>query len=631
MRFRMLLAVAGAILAACSGSSGPEAVAQRYVDAIIREDYAAAVAEVDTSRMGRTAVLAVLPFMHDDLTRQSGGLKTAAVKRLETPNTAGATMLVTWRGEQANITSSVVLTQLGADWKIVDMPGGAAQQPGIAMRQADNYLELPPVQLAAPTPVAYTLTVQVPESMTVVDNTTVEVVELKRIEKLNPLHRDLRIDGLSPGTYTLRLKVPGHVDSDSTVEIGGRRPDSIVLRPGERLPIDVATTVLLSNRKGDWATFATLDDNGLTHWASLGFWRVRGWDKKSRKALHVVDNTGIGKVGLDGSVEYSWRVPERLSNSFVMTWAYRPDLAEIVYVENKDVFTLKTRQGATPERWTKLGIFRSLSGWVDENTVLVNTDSQQNVLRRDGGMYTFSELAFFGGPKRIVDRRGAVRFVEQDGALFQLGPTELVNRVEIKPAAGEIFSYGWTSDNAFLLAHSSAVEPGAGSGIVAIGQNGVSRWIAPQLVSGPSYSGERVYPWKSWAFEPHGSRMVLAWHAKDNVGIYVVDAQHGATRVSNVVADAVFWPAEASLIYVIESGPDMGTWKLSPSGGQPRKLFAYRATEASATPDGELLLIANRTLWRVSGDREPELIGQEGAMRGDERFVWPPLFEPADQ
>ena len=203
--------------------------------------------------------------------------------------------------------------------------------------------------------------------------------------------------------------------------------------------------------------------------------------------------------------------------------------------------------------------------------------------------------------------------------------------LEPLPASPEVISnsrsYGWTRDNRFYLVHSLANTQGPTSGIFIIGADGATRQVLPELTSHielfTAFLDDRGDP----VFAPSSSRMALISAGKEHAGIYLIDAEAGSARqVSGVTPDALFWAGDTALIYVINTGDAMGTW-LQPLDGQPaRKLFAYRAQQVGPAPNGDILLTANQTLWRVGTAGEPAALGAEGAFRDT---IYPSLLTAA--
>lgn len=613
------------LLASCAGSNGPQAAAQRYVDALIKEDYAAAADEVDAGRMGREGVIAILPFLRAELIRQNGTLRSATVEQLERDDDTRAAVVVTWRGEGGELTSSLILARVEQSWKIVDMPAGV---PGA---QVPIGIEPPvggevgvPAAPPPPTPAEQAVTVRLIGLEGLADEARYRItVEAEGLDQpFRPERNDTWTARLPLGKHTLRVSMPGRTDTQASVEVTGTRPpDPVSAELGEQLPIDANTTVLTAGGYSNEWNISSIGPDGLIS-SDIKVQTVRGLDQ-SKLAIQFADSKGLGTVGLDGSKTYQWQRPPIKEDFSSGVWIYGPEYKEIAYVENNDVWTLETKPGAKPTRWTELGIFSGMIGYFDADTLLVQGQSERHVLRRDGTGFTYQGNRFERGLTPIYGGAG-VSFLEAKGVYFQPGPDELVKRAEVAADYTGVKVYGWTADRKYYLVHSAAKEQNATSGVVALSLDGTARSVAEQLLPTNDYGdGSLTESAASSAFSPGGSRMALVWQGTHAPGVYVLDAAGAdAERLVELVPDRIFWPLDRSLIYVIEDGVDMGTWLQPTAGGPARKLFAYRASNVTASGDGTVFLIANNTLWRYDGSGEPQVLGEEGKQAEVRAFHW---------
>jgi hypothetical protein len=487
--------------------------------------------------------------------------------------------------------------------------------------------EQSPAPIVTATPAARTLQVEV-EGLFELGPTIAQQATATLVEKnlTRPLAGQARFADLPLGSYTVRVSIPGFADSETKVEISGANAldNPLKLPLGEPLPIVPNKTFLRQDSlRGNTYTLMIITDTGVISTWSHEFTQVRGWSP-DLKTLQFVsqggyggyDQIGIGRISAGGKITWDWQPPKD-----VRGWQARPDLSEVTYVQNKDIFSLATTADAKPMRWSKVGTFNYVAAWFDNDTVIADSETGLVALHRDGSTVQLAKL--YTQPNRIFDRQGALRFIESEGVFGQPGKTTFEQHPKI-PGTWRFSSplfYGWTSDNKYFLVHSADDKPGATSGLFAIGQDGSARQIAPDMVT-PNRDHNRHAI--AWDFAPDGSKMALVWRAEGQDGIYIIDAESGkAERISTTTPDTIKWPQANALVYTFEQGDQIGTWLQPIAGGQAQHLFAYRATQSSQTPDGKLLLDANKTLWLYSGSGEPAVLGEEGKAPNGKAFVWP--------
>jgi hypothetical protein len=211
-----------------------------------------------------------------------------------------------------------------------------------------------------------------------------------------------------------------------------------------------------------------------------------------------------------------------------------------------------------------------------------------------------------------------VRFLTQgDNELRFMQPGS--DKLEDKGALTESWRtnlsyYGWSRNNRFLMLVQASEDRDITGGIYAVSSEKSMQRLAPKLK--PNSADLRQVA-GLWAPAPEGNEMAIVWLVEGQRGIYVIDMESGASRkVSEATPDRLFWLTNGELIYVINEGNQMGTWRLALNGGSAEKLFAYRATSALAMPDGRVLMLANNTLWAYSGSGEPTVVGKEGQLQG---------------
>ena len=631
------IALFALILAACGGND-PRGATQTFADALVEEDYATAAGywavESSAEVLAPEDLQEIESFLVEfraSLIADHGSLNGAVVQEptfdtATDPPTQG-TIPIVWQLERADVMTPWFLAEEEDGWRVAWIPLLSGMAVGELTDEGLFVTPTPAPPTPTPQPTSRNLTVGV-AGLTMDRATPLEVrVTLVEQDLTQPLDgsgttvfRDLPL-----GTYTLQLTMPGREPTETTIAIrGDQSPPAVLELPiGDLIASDPATMVLHRTVQPFFLvdvspyTLSSRTDGGLqAHWERevtyLGNWN------NDQTAVQFGDNQGIGWIDTSGIVTWDWQPDE----AFPQRWSYRPDLTEIAYIVNNDVWTVAPDPTATPTRWTEVGIIRELQGWVDPNTLVVATETGRQIVRRDGTLYTISG-ASFPHDDQVRDHLGWVRFLRDGGDLLRPGADALVTVATVPE--GIDYIYGWTRDNQYLLIHSNAREVSATSGVLAIAADGTIEPLAPDLIlsrSGSNYSAERLMAAVSGS-AMGGNRWVLAWQRAGQEGIYRMDSADGTSeQISTVVPERLFLPTLDLVLYTIIDGNDMGTWAMSVDGGDPTRLFAYQAEQATAMPDGTILLVANNTLWETDGQSAPVMVGDEGTVTEVPRFIY---------
>lgn len=638
-RVRLLgMALFALILAACGGND-PHATTQTFADALVEEDYTTAAsywaAESDAEVLDPADLQEIESFLVEfraSLIADHGSLNGATVQEptfdtATDPPTQG-TIPIVWQLERADVMTPWFLAEEDDGWRVAWIPFLSGMAVGELTDDGVFVTPTPAPPTPTPQPTSRNLTVGVAGLPMEVENllgVSVTVVESDLTQALDgtgtTVFRDLPL-----GTYTLQLTIPGREPTETTVAIQGDQPppDRLDLPMGDLLASDPATMVLhyvpaffgtgntpytLSRR-----TEAGLEDHWTRDIRTLGPWNA------DRTAIHVATRQGVGWLDTSGIITWDWQPREPVPRD----WVVRPDFAEIAYIANNDVWTVAADATATPVRWTEVGIAREVQGWMDPETLLVITENGRQIVRRDGTQYAITAAPSSAmRDDRIRDRVGWVRFLRDEGTLLQPGADDLLPVATIPE--GIDYIYGWTRDNQYLLIHSDATAVSATSGVLAIASDGTMQTLAPDLIlsqRGAGRSAERLMASISGA-AMGGNRWVLAWQGDGQEGIYRMDSADGTSeQISAMVPEQLFLPTPDLVLYTIGDGSDIGTWAMSADGGNPTRLFAYQAEQATAMADGTILLVANDTFWETDGQSEPVMLGTEGTVTEAPRFFY---------
>jgi hypothetical protein len=650
----LVLLVGGVFWAMGSMGSGPRDVAQRYADAFVREDYQAMepfIGNMPNMNAGQASqIVQLMGFLRQGMIAEYGALQRASTLPPTTQTERNAEVVIVWHLEKGDLALPVNLTRDENVWQITNMgnfiPGKLEGNQFIAsgsVAPGPYFGDLPAGDASSnqanspiitPTPSAFTLNVEVKDVQQNQNQNqiTVTLVERSMTESLQ--WGRVSFADLPAGTYTLRVSAPGFKDTETTVEARGDRalPNPIELRLGEALPLDPNTSLLMQLDFGNYELFTTTN-NQLQSVANFGSGdRILGLSA-DQTAIMFLDAKGLGQMNVAGERTYSWQHETQQRSFNVAQFRLRPDRKEAAYVQNNDVFSTTTDGSGTPTRWTKVGIYNAVIGWYDDDTLIVNSnDTGTHVVRRDGSSYVAKQKPTslygdgFGAWSRdswglkgtvITDRSGRARFLVQgsnEARFQQIGTDKLEEKGTFKDSWNTNLSYyGWSRDNRYLILVQSSQDKDIPGGIYAVSSEKGAQRLAPELKPA---SADRSEVSGGWALPPEGSEMAIVWLVEGQQGIYVINMENGAARkVSETTPDRLFWPNNGELIYVINEGSQMGTWRLPLNGDSAEKIFAYRATSTLVMPDGRILMLANNSLWAYNGSSEPTVVGTEGQLQ----------------
>lgn len=604
----LLVALLSGGMAACGAPNDPQAAAQAFATALVREDYPGAARYLAPSMAGKpeAAELFVTAY-RATISQNRGALRGAEVLAPAGQPGDTANLQIVWQFDQQALRTDWRAGRADQQWLLLGVSG----TPVVVQRDSAGVY-------VTPTPSTRTLRLQ----LAAIDQLS---QEMRRAAMVTLVERDesAKLDkngqaqflNVPLGPATLLVQVPGRQDARSSVQVGGEEP--IVVAAGEPLPFDADTAFIDSD--GAYELMSLSAEGLRTHWTLRSDY-LSDWNPADQ-SVGFVSGEGVGRIDALGRISWRWQ-PKGLP-----AWLFSAALGEVAYVDHNDVFSLAAEAGAAPQRWSKTGMFRKVLGWADRDSLIVETDTERRVLHRDGSGYLmFDNAPLSGGEHLLAGRDGLIRLVQKGQRYLTIGATALEPSVEIPAVDGKdgAFPYGWTSDGRYFLVNSGATEPAGNSGLVALDRDGAPFQLdAEFLANWLLFSSGTMSSLQDWAFAPSGSRMALGWDGERRTGIYIADpAGASVKQLTTAVPDQLFWPSDDTIVYTIAQGDDRGTWAVGTDGQPPRRLFAYLAEKVAAAPDGRLLLLANHTLWRSSGSGAPQMLGEEGMIVFPKQFTW---------
>lgn len=608
---RCLLALLMALLsslAGCGAPNDPQSAAQAFATALVREDYPSAARYLAPSMAGKPEAAELFVTAYRAMISQNrGALRDAEVLAPAGQPGDTANLQIVWQFDQQALRTDWRAGRADKQWLLLGVSG----MPVVVQRDSAGVY-------VTPTPSTRTLRVQISAfdqlSRDARLDTRVTLVERDESAKLdkNGVAAFLNVP---LGPATLLLQMPGFQDARSSVQVGG--DDPIALQLGEPLPFDADTAFINSN--GAYELISPSAEGLRTHWR-LDSDYLSDWNPADQ-SMGFVSGEGVGRIDMLGRISWRWQAHGQPD------WLFSAALGEVAYVDHNDVFSVAAQAGATPQRWSKTGMYRKVLGWADRDSLIVETSTERRVLHRDGSGYLmFDNAPLSGGENLLATPDGLIHLVQKGRRFLTIGATALEPSVEIPGVNGKdgAFPYGWTSDGRYFLVNSGATELAGNSGLVALDRDGAPHQLdAEFLANWMLFSAGGMGSLQDWAFAPSGSRMALGWKGERRTGIYIADPADASVRqLTAVVPDELFWPSDDTIVYTIAQGDDRGTWALGLDGQPPHKLFAYPADKVASAPDGRLLLLANNTLWQSDGAGEPQMLGEEGMIIFPAQFTW---------
>ena len=413
LAFMLILGCLTAVSAACSsGGNDAKNMAQAFADAIIREDYAQAstafggelAKNPEQTKQGLAIFRGALVGKYGKIT---SAVIQAAPNQTATPASTRSKFLIIWQFGAQAVSSTWIADQVDKQWKVVDSDSSTSIQEGVltsvGVFQTSTPAPIPtatsrPTQPPPPTPSSQAVTVQIAGidqiAPAIRQQIEVQIVELKLSKKFE-FGANAYFANVPLGSYTVRVTFPGTEPAETKIEVrGDAQPEPLTLSLGKPLPVNTAKTVL---RRGDARfygggttyTLQSLDDSGLSDRWSQQLFGFGTWDTE-KQVLPFSSSVGIGTISAVGDVTYSWQGPKDYP------WFYGIDQKEIAYIQNKDVFSVPTAVGGSTTRWTKVGVFSSILGWFDTNTIAASAEDGFHIVRRDGSGYVYAPANYTG-------------------------------------------------------------------------------------------------------------------------------------------------------------------------------------------------------------------------------------------
>ena len=311
---RMLLAALFLLptLIACGGSTNtPQAVVQRFADAVVREDYKAARVLFDPT-LSEGDVMNMISHVRGDMVDHYGTLRSASARPPEPKSTeTEALVLVNWQLAQADVANGWVLKNDKNGWQIMGvLPLG--QEVG-RLQSSGIIATMTPAPTPQPTARDLNVSADLPTANGVQPTLagTITLVETGAHQTGMRAH----FSQLPLGTYTVRLEITGRKPTETKVTLQGDQapPDPLVIGLGAPLPFDTTNSIFVtstppSNTAWSQFTLNTLGPTGLTpHWSVMA--HAPPVLDATGITMRFVGPQGIGNVDASGIQTWGWQPP----------------------------------------------------------------------------------------------------------------------------------------------------------------------------------------------------------------------------------------------------------------------------------------------------------------------------------
>jgi hypothetical protein len=301
------------LLIGCGNANTPTATAQRFADAVVREDYRAARALFDQT-LSEGDVTTMIASVRGDMVDTYGDLQSATV-RIADATTEGdeALIFVTWRLAQADVVNVWMLRQSNNEWRVVTVwpvgqEVGRLQPDGVfaTMTPVPS-----PTPAPTPQPTARDLSVRVDlpqqEGMSSLQ-TQITIVETGQQQTgLGGVFSQLPL-----GTYTVRLEVFGREPTETQVTLRGDQPppNPLLLAAGDPIPFDVETSFFLTAGQvnpmlRNQFRLHTVGASGLMHHWDIESFAIPALSDDKR-SMRFFNAQGIGDVDASGHITWLW-------------------------------------------------------------------------------------------------------------------------------------------------------------------------------------------------------------------------------------------------------------------------------------------------------------------------------------